>query len=449
MHLKSYFDKVYFCAGARNESLVDYFESPLEFILDERMASFMALGESKMRKKIAICTTSGTAALECIPALCEAFYSGLDLTLITADRPRELIDSAAPQTIDQLNPISSFTHQQLSCESLDEVKIVKGVNHINIHLGSSLGDKDDKYIDNSLSKTLFLFSHGLDNFSELYDLIHKKTDYFYFEVLSGQSHKNIIKNERELLRLYKRGSFDSVIRVGHTPLSKLWRLLDETHLPVLHLDPRGFRGLSYGELKTLDETGIYKYLESLQITKNELTQTDYTHTQNLIEKYPQSQFAFIRELANKLSENSHLYLGNSSLIRDFEVAYHKQANFYGNRGANGIDGQLASAIGIAKNLDETLYICLGDLTLEYDLSSLAYLPENCRLIIFNNKGGRIFERVKANSKIILAHKRNYQAHASAYNLSYAHYEKANLQISTSVTELLIDAQSTLNCFKEL
>ena len=47
-------------------------------------------------------TTSGTAAAELLPAAVEAYYSGVPLILITADRPARFRGSGAPQTIEQV-----------------------------------------------------------------------------------------------------------------------------------------------------------------------------------------------------------------------------------------------------------------------------------------------------------------------------------------------------------
>ena len=70
--------------------------------LDERSAAYFALGQAKTtRQPVALLGTSGTATLNFAPAVAEAFYAGVPLLVLTADRPPELQDVGAPQTIDQ------------------------------------------------------------------------------------------------------------------------------------------------------------------------------------------------------------------------------------------------------------------------------------------------------------------------------------------------------------
>lgn len=71
--------------------------------LDERSAAFFALGIAKAtREPVAVVSTSGTAAVNFAPAVVEAYYARVPLLVLTADRPPELRDVGAPQTIDQV-----------------------------------------------------------------------------------------------------------------------------------------------------------------------------------------------------------------------------------------------------------------------------------------------------------------------------------------------------------
>ena len=71
--------------------------------LDERVAGFCALGMAKASgRPVALVCTSGTAAANLLPAVVEAHHGGVPLVVCTADRPPELRDAGAGQTIDQV-----------------------------------------------------------------------------------------------------------------------------------------------------------------------------------------------------------------------------------------------------------------------------------------------------------------------------------------------------------
>ena len=78
-------------------------EIDVTVIVDERSAAFFALGAAQATANpVAMLCTSGTAAANFHPAICEADVSGVPLIALTADRPPELRGIGAGQTIDQL-----------------------------------------------------------------------------------------------------------------------------------------------------------------------------------------------------------------------------------------------------------------------------------------------------------------------------------------------------------
>ncbi len=94
------------CSGSRSAPLTLAFHRSgirTHVPLDERAGGFFALGLARSsRRPVAIVTTSGTAAANLYPAIVESLYSRVPLIALTADRPPELRDSGAPQTIDQI-----------------------------------------------------------------------------------------------------------------------------------------------------------------------------------------------------------------------------------------------------------------------------------------------------------------------------------------------------------
>jgi 2-succinyl-5-enolpyruvyl-6-hydroxy-3-cyclohexene-1-carboxylate synthase len=99
--------------GSRSTPLVAALagEPRLELVtlIDERTAAFFALGAARATgAPVALVCTSGTAAAHYLPAIVEASLAGVPLLAITADRPPELQDCGASQTIDQIKMYGGF-----------------------------------------------------------------------------------------------------------------------------------------------------------------------------------------------------------------------------------------------------------------------------------------------------------------------------------------------------
>lgn len=95
------------CPGSRSTPLAmlcaDHPALRVWLHVDERSAAFFALGLAKAAgEPVALVATSGTAVVNFMPAVVEAFFARVPLILLTADRPRELRDVGANQTIDQV-----------------------------------------------------------------------------------------------------------------------------------------------------------------------------------------------------------------------------------------------------------------------------------------------------------------------------------------------------------
>jgi 2-succinyl-5-enolpyruvyl-6-hydroxy-3-cyclohexene-1-carboxylate synthase len=95
------------CPGSRNAPLTLTLAARPELhavsVLDERAAGFMALGMAKASgRPVAVTCTSGSAAANLHPAVVEAWEARVPLIVLTADRPPELREVGAGQSIDQI-----------------------------------------------------------------------------------------------------------------------------------------------------------------------------------------------------------------------------------------------------------------------------------------------------------------------------------------------------------
>ncbi|MED4988486.1 2-succinyl-5-enolpyruvyl-6-hydroxy-3-cyclohexene-1-carboxylic-acid synthase [Parageobacillus toebii] len=101
------------------------------------------------------------------------------------------------------------------------------------------------------------------------------------------------------------------------------------------------------------------------------------------------------ELSQLLPDGATLFVGNSMPIRDTDTFFFtndKQIRILANRGANGIDGVVSSALG-ASAVTEPLVLVIGDLSFYHDLNGLLAAKMHglhATIIVLNNNGGGIF-----------------------------------------------------------
>lgn len=81
----------------------------IQCVIDERCAAFIAMGKALVSNHpVAVVCTSGTALLNFAPAVAEAFYRGIPLIVVSADRPSEWIDQDDSQTLRQFRVMDNI-----------------------------------------------------------------------------------------------------------------------------------------------------------------------------------------------------------------------------------------------------------------------------------------------------------------------------------------------------
>ena len=104
----------------------------------------------------------------------------------------------------------------------------------------------------------------------------------------------------------------------------------------------------------------------------------------------------IHILQHIIPDEGQLLVANSMSIRDMDYFWatgRSQAMVYGNRGTNGIDGTVSTALGLSTNGKPTVMVT-GDLSFFHDLNGLAIGKTqgmNLTIILHNNDGGGIFQ----------------------------------------------------------
>ena len=115
----------YCSPGSRNTPLLLAADACRELakrvVVDERSAAFQAYGCALVEKRpVALICTSGTAVLDYAPAVAEAYYSGIPLIVVSADRPREWIDQDDSQTIRQYGVLDHFVKGSYDVRAIPE-----------------------------------------------------------------------------------------------------------------------------------------------------------------------------------------------------------------------------------------------------------------------------------------------------------------------------------------
>jgi len=160
-------DTVVISPGSRNAPLtIGFFNHPeIETlsVVDERCAAFFALGIAQQTQKpVAILCTSGSALLNYYPAIAEAFYSNIPLVVISADRPKHLIDIGDGQTIRQENVFEN--HILFSANLIDDLKLkTKNLQLLSRALQIAVSRKGPVHINVPFDEPLYETVKQLDN----------------------------------------------------------------------------------------------------------------------------------------------------------------------------------------------------------------------------------------------------------------------------------------------
>lgn len=282
----------------------------------------------------------------------------------------------------------------------------------------------------------------------------------------------ILKSGEEILKkAIAKKWVDGVIRIGAIPVTRFWRDLNEIDVPVLSLSLSDFSGLQKrpkacslhsflnDELKYLHfltKNQKSKYKKSTHDFYNHqysaLLKEDTRQSQHLENKIQSNvELSWFRWLSEKLPKHSHIFLGNSLPIREWNLSAireNKQFIYTGNRGANGIDGLLSSFFGLCSPSNPN-YCILGDLSALYDLSSPWILNQmkdfNIHIIVINNFGGKIFKDKFKNPAYLNSHCIHFKNFSKMWNIHYQliknskpFLQKTSLEMpSPSLTEIQI------------
>src|SRR5713226_5498985 len=490
---------VVICPGSRSTPLAMMFaDQPgmrVWMQVDERSAAYFGLGMAKrLRQPVALLCTSGTAAAKFMPAIVEAKLTHVPLMVLTADRPHELRDNGASQSIDQnrlygtyvkcfvevalpeaTNAALRYIRTIAARAAASAQAIPAGPVHLNfpfrepltpepipgpslppvaqrdhvawqgrpnnapyvevreVPLGAPTATTIRYLMDMVLGVRRGLIIIGPNDDPALVEPVLRLACHLGYPILADPLSQLRCGDHDQVMVLSSYDAFlridsfiesaqpELILRFGAMPISKPlllylkryascplviidghggWEEPTQLASQLIHADPAA---LCRGLLAVLDQP--YESEERRPPVSQEWTamwqdadrltrQALESATQDFNELFEGRVFT---ELAGLLPDGTTLYTGNSMPVRDLDTFFwssERRIRIMGNRGANGIDGVISSALGAsAAGQGEATALVLGDLSFFHDLNGLlaARLHRlNLTIVLINNDGGGIF-----------------------------------------------------------
>jgi 2-succinyl-5-enolpyruvyl-6-hydroxy-3-cyclohexene-1-carboxylate synthase len=435
---------------------------------DERAAAYLALGVGLATGTPAVVlTTSGTAAVELHPAVVEADLAGVPLIVVTADRPPELHQVGAPQTVDQqhlygrsvrwfadpgvADHASRPTWRSLGARTLAEATTgVRGPGpvHLNLPLREPLVASAGELAEprpggspwhTTAGRRSALDRAGTARLAELLDVDRgvivagaDAGDPALVLELAEVTGWPVLADPRSGARvpaISVVGAFDAIVRHGPTaeqlrPDAVLWlgdrpaskvldrwvaeagavevaihrhgRWIDPDHRAahLLHADPgaataalirlvgaRGERNAPWSRAWHRAEEAAQGAIDGALAGQDQL-----------------SEPGLARALVGALDDDATLVVSSSMPVRDVEWfgAPRTGLRVLANRGANGIDGVVSTAVGVALAATKTRSLTaalVGDVAFLHDANALIALAQRevrLAIVVVDNDGGGIF-----------------------------------------------------------
>ena len=446
-----------FSPGSRSTTLAMLFQSHGGFQtymnIDERSAGFMALGIGKAHGEPAVLVcTSGSALTHYGPAVVEAKHGGIPMIILSADRPYTLQNVGAPQTIDQQKYFGTAVnyYEELSVPSeshyytyprqvarrgyLHAKNHKEGPVHINVPLFEPLvPERDSSYFTRGRSSKAFRLVTE-DTIRELGPVLEGKK----VLVLGGPSITQprdvmefanaigavVIADPLSNLRKFEEAisTYDSVlvhesmkdqlrpdvvIQLGQIPVSKRiqqWMsALDGIEYIEVSPTAESLNPSLTTTIHVMANTGVFLHrLTAIQADREycAMWQQIEASSRRQLDAVGEEPHLFegrtIHMLQAQMPADGQILVANSMSIRDMDYYWasgRSTATVYGNRGTNGIDGTVSTALGLSTNGKPTVMVT-GDLSFFHDLNGLAIGKThgmNLTIILHNNDGGGIFQ----------------------------------------------------------
>lgn len=491
---------VLYCPGSRSAPFAyaleaGAFSGYARAVLDERGAGFAAVGLARTGALPAIVVTSGTAVAELAPAVLEASHARLPLMLLTADRPAELRGVGASQATDQSRLFGGHVRSQVDLEPQEASPSLVGqlTRSVAAACGAPTGAPGPVQINVAFRDPLTPARPASDSGNEAVapfvprptrvlrapatperweDVVGlataglivagdgasaralewSQTSGFPLlaEPASGAwASGGVVPFEQSLVASSLGREVDTVVVTGRPTLSRpIQALLARPDVRVVVVDPHspwvdisGNASVVVADLEPACAP-VSPSQADFAARVQRAAETAGERIQSLLASDSgRTMIDLARAVAS--STSGPLVLGASNPVRAFDLAVSSPEGrvVHSNRGQAGIDGTIATAVGICLGSGyageasapsgERITAVLGDLTACHDASSLALAASvgaHLDIVVADDGGGGIFatlEHGRAASPDAydrwfgVAQAVNYEALAAAYGVAFA------------------------------
>lgn len=423
----------------------------LHIFHDERSAGFAALGIGRATgvPAVLLCT-SGTAAAHFVAAVHEANLSRVPMIVCTADRPPELRDVSAPQTIDQTKMFgdavrwfhdpgvpsedAAHTWRSLARRTLAaSTGTTPGPVHVNLPFREPLlGEAGEIPPATDAAVVTGRLAVDAGTVARLATLMSGRRGVLvagrgstpgvlalaeaagwpvFADAVSGlrECHPNVVVGFDPVLRsaaLVGHLVPEVIVRVGDPPASKVlaqWavrtgaaivqirdheQVVDPDHAVLLSVAGPVERtsGMLAGSVEPAHPDWLAGWMSAESAAQRAISR----HTD---EHFLEPTVA--RRVADTLSPGDNLVVSSSMPVRDLEWfgTVTPGVSVHSNRGANGIDGVVSTAVGVALATGRPTTLLIGDVAMVHDSNGLWGLSRrgvDLRIVVTNNDGGSIF-----------------------------------------------------------
>lgn len=423
-------------------------------VVDERSAAFFACGlAQELESPVAICCTAGTAAINYLSAMEEAYYRQLPIVILTADKNPYYLGQKEDQMVNQLSVYDSVTKFNCTlpmiyddkdywyCSRLLNEAFLEinhngtGPVHINVPIEEGMFAIGEDFTTEKLPAVSQIKRYDLMdeqiNWKQIFDSLTEKKILF----LCGQSYHRS-KREIELLEIIFE-KYNCVFAVdklsnlhckGSLEITKAYRRLGKENWkvwPDIIITLGGNTTLDYRfilknksqttehwlislngklqdpfrKLTKIFEGSEKQFLERMAYYGNSYSKEYYGIWKGFADEWVDPNYEFsniyaIRELMRKIPGGSNLNIANSTPVRMAQYFdLDNTIKVFCNRGIHGIDGCVSTFIGQAAVSKDTLnYLIVGDLSFFYDMNGLwnRYQGINIRIMLSNNGGAALF-----------------------------------------------------------